>query len=104
MAEIRTYNQLSLQQLYELLCSITHDLVELYDSQGFLQAQELDQKYTTWTADVESSIQARDRAASYSAARITSELYKVEANIRALNLERQLVERLIDRLANGASL
>lgn len=95
--EIKTYYTLSTQQLCEVLCSLTHDLTSLYDTLGFLQSQELDQKLTTWSKDADASIQARDRAASYSAAHITSELYKVEANIRALNLERQLVERLIDR-------
>jgi hypothetical protein len=94
--EIREYYTLSTQQLLELLCSVVHELSDLYESVGFLQSQELEQKRLTWANDADASIQARDRAASYSAATITSELYKVEANLRALTLERQLVERLID--------
>src|SRR5215470_14416494 len=88
---IRDYYTLTRQQLYERLCSITHDLTVLFEQQAFLQSQELEQKMVTWLSDPEASIQARDRAASYSAGHITSELYVLDGNIRTLQMERSLI-------------
>lgn len=76
--------------------SVLSDLKELYVELAFLQSQELETKREIWTRDPETSIQARDRAASYGAAHITTQILAVEAQIKCLNLDRTYLERVLD--------
>jgi len=63
---------------------LIHELKDLYDELGFLRSQEIMKKKEVWSADQNASIQVRDRTASYAAAEITAEIYKVEARIHSV--------------------
>lgn len=75
---------------------VLQDLKELVVELSFLQQQELELKRELWTRDPESSIQARDRAASYGVAHITTQIMQVEAQIKCLQLDRVYLERVLD--------
>lgn len=64
-------------------------LKSLYDQLAFLKVQELETKREVWCSDPESSIQARDRAASYAATHITTEIIKIEAQIKCALLDKE---------------
>jgi len=82
--------------LYLSLVHVVQELCQAYDHLGFLKSQELEAKRDVWTADPAASIQTRDRTASYAIIHITTEIVQLEAHIHALQLERALIERLID--------
>jgi hypothetical protein len=70
--------------------------MHVYDQIGFLKSQELTQKRDVWLNMPEASTQSKDRAASYSAADHTIELYKLEAEKAVLIEERNFLQILID--------
>lgn len=75
---------------------VLQDLKELYVELSFLQQQELELKREIWSRDPETSIQARDRAASYGAAHIATQIMQVDAQIRCLNLDKTYLERVLN--------
>lgn len=75
---------------------VLQDLKEMYVEISFLQQQELELKREIWSRDPESSIQARDRAASYGAAHITTQIMAVDAQIRCLQLDKTYLERILN--------
>jgi hypothetical protein len=93
----RSYVGLPLNDLYLLLSRVVYDLASTYEELSFLRPQELSSKRLSWETDTESSIQARDRAASYSAASVTGQILEAEANLSRYKEERAFIERLIDR-------
>lgn len=76
--------------------NVLQDLKELYVELSFLQQQELELKRELWARDPESSIQARDRAASYGVVHITTQIMAVDAQIRCFNLDRTYLERILN--------
>ena len=94
--DIRTYPSRDQRQLLVLLSQVVYDLAECYDHAGFLRSEELRIKKEQWSSTPDASIQTRDRAATYAASEVTSELLIIEAQISHLSHERSLIERLID--------
>lgn len=74
---------------------ILQDLKELYVELSFLQQQELELKRELWSRDPETSIQARDRAASYGVVHITTQIMAVDTQIRCLTLDKIYLERVL---------
>lgn len=64
-------------------------LKSLHEQLAFLRCQELECKREVWCADPATSIQARDRAATYAAVHITTEIIKVEAQIKCALLDKE---------------
>lgn len=96
MRSIKSYPHASSQELYDFLTVVVEELCTSIDQLGFLETEELELKKTVWSADPESSIQTRDRTATYAASHITTQIKTLERTIQYLHLERQLLERLID--------
>lgn len=75
---------------------VLQDLKELAVELSFLQSQELELKREIWSRDPESSIQARDRAASYGVVHITTQIMQVEAQIKCLSYDKLYLERVLN--------
>ena len=96
MRSISNYPTHSTNELHLILVEIVQELCTWYDQVGFLRSQELEAKKQVWVSDPNASIQTRDRTATYSASHITTQIFEAETTLQRLNLERQLVERLLD--------
>jgi hypothetical protein len=75
---------------------VMKELAECYDTLGFLRVQELEKKAEVWQRDPNTSIQTRDRTASYAAATITAEILETEARVQSLNVARAYIERYLN--------
>ena len=75
---------------------VMKELSECYDTLGYLRSQELMKKQEVWSRDTNSSIQTRDRTASYAAATITAEILEIEARAQSLTVQRAYIERRLD--------
>jgi hypothetical protein len=87
-------------ELLDSLAMVVNDLMHVLDQIGFLKSQELTQKRDIWLNMPDASTQSKDRAASYSAADQTIELYKLDAEKAVLTEERNFLQILLSYAAS----
>ncbi len=84
------------QDLVSHLCDITEHLAKLYEEVAFTRSTEHRAKMEAWSISTESSVTAREKAGSINSIESTIGLWELEAQIKALVEERDLIRLLLE--------
>lgn len=87
--------------LLDDLCHTVEQLIAVIDELAFTRAQELSIASLSWNGVGEDSIQKKDRAAKYSSAGITEQIYRLEGQRDALIERKFFTIRLLDDHRQG---